>query len=30
MDHTSHPINPTPRPPGELEELKRVWATPKG
>ncbi|NGO54145.1 cytochrome c oxidase subunit I [Allomesorhizobium camelthorni] len=23
-------INPTPRPPGELEELKRVWATPKG
>jgi cytochrome c oxidase subunit I+III len=30
MDHPSHPINPTPRPPGELEELKRVWATPKG
>jgi cytochrome c oxidase subunit I+III len=30
MDHAPHPINPTPRPPGELEELKRVWATPKG
>ncbi|WP_353645286.1 cytochrome c oxidase subunit I [Mesorhizobium sp. WSM2239] len=30
MDHTSRPINPTPRPPGELEELERVWATPKG
>jgi cytochrome c oxidase subunit I+III len=30
MDLTPHPINPTPRPPGELEELKRVWATPKG
>jgi cytochrome c oxidase subunit I+III len=23
-------INQTPRPQGELEELKRIWATPKG
>lgn len=23
-------INPVPRPPGELEELERIWATPKG
>jgi cytochrome c oxidase subunit I+III len=30
MDRTSQPINPTPRPPDELEELERIWATPKG
>jgi cytochrome c oxidase subunit I+III len=30
MQEPSPAINPVPRPPGELEELERVWATPKG
>jgi cytochrome c oxidase subunit I+III len=30
MEPPGPPINPVPRPPGELEELRRVWAAPKG
>jgi cytochrome c oxidase subunit I+III len=30
MERPSFPINPTPRPAGELEELERIWATPRG